>query len=214
MLNFVKSRILSRFRREEKGVAAVEFALLAPFLAALLIGSAEVTHLIWANGRLNAATAAVGNVLTQERTIDDASFKEILDATPRIVRPYQNDSLKFQVVSVVSCREDGKTAPTYVISWSRKWDSTGVVKGDHNARTRLTNTDLAPLLNNIVLPLGDSMIIVRGQFTYKNNIAILGKNVVPTSLAMSKYVTYQPRAGNRIRYTGVEEPQLTCAGLL
>jgi len=41
----------TRFGSEESGVAAIEFALVAPILVILLLGTAGVTNAIWAKSK-------------------------------------------------------------------------------------------------------------------------------------------------------------------
>ncbi len=216
---FKTPRILRRFRRGEGGVAAVEFALLAPLMVLLLIGSTEVTHLIWASGRLNATTAAMGNVLTQERTLNDSVFSEVMNAAPMIMRPYENNSLSFEVVSAVACYESGHTRPTYVVSWSRGWENGSTVPGPFAPKRRISTTDMAELLGHMVLPLDDSVIIVRSRYVYSSKGSLLFSNgqvsAFKPTYNMVKNVTYQPRIARRLFYSGVEaDPQLTCASLL
>ncbi|MDD2868918.1 TadE/TadG family type IV pilus assembly protein [Neomegalonema sp.] len=219
-------RLLRRFRRSRRGIAALEFALLSPLLVLLLLGSTEVTHLIWASGRLNATTASVGNVLTQERTLTNASFGEIVGSSPTVMAPYGNASLKFQVISAVACYQAGApTTPIYVVSWSRGWDGAQANSasylgqtGQYPVATRLNSTDLSHLLAGMALPPGDSVIIVRGEFTYepKSGLVMGGLLAGSSVRHMKKYVTYQPRIARRLYFEGVESnPQKTCeTGLL
>lgn len=222
-----KSGILRRFRRGRRGIAALEFALISPLLVVLLLGSTEVTHLVWASGRLNSATSAVGNVLTQERTLNKDSFAEILASVPVMMRPYANDTLKFQVVSAVACYQPGDNkTPIYVVSWSQEWksrdNSPGYKggKGAYASAQRLSATDMSHLLSGMSLPEGDSVIIVRGEYVYSGTETRIEGGVKLLSGAvsrpMSKYVTYQPRVTRRLYFSGVEpDPQLTCkTGLL
>ncbi len=219
-------RLLRRFRRSSRGLAALEFALLSPLLVMLLLGSTEVTHLIWANGRLNSTTAALGNVLTQERGLTHDNFGEILNSAEMMMEPYANDTLKFQVISAVACYQAGDAAtPIYVVSWSRGWDAAqagsdsykGEVGGYAEA-ARLNTTDLSHLLNGMALPAGDSVIVVRGEFDYESKAElVLGGLLSGSSVRhMKKYVTYQPRIARRLYFEGVEaNPQKTCeTGLL
>ena len=60
--------ILGRFRQSHRGVAAVEFALVAPFLIALLLGGFELTSYIGAIRKLTYVANNIAEMLSQNTT--------------------------------------------------------------------------------------------------------------------------------------------------
>ena len=64
MIGHIKD-IVSRFRRENEAVAAVEFALVLPLMIALYFGSIEASALFTADRRINTISATVGDLFAQ-----------------------------------------------------------------------------------------------------------------------------------------------------
>jgi Flp pilus assembly protein TadG len=51
------SRLLSRFRRDRRGVSAVEFALVSPIFILLIVGAVQMGHLFYAHAGLRNAVS-------------------------------------------------------------------------------------------------------------------------------------------------------------
>lgn len=69
------------------GVAALEFALLAPVFALLLAGTAEVAMQLRAAYRLERTAAEVANLLSQQERVTPADVAGLFDAAREIARP-------------------------------------------------------------------------------------------------------------------------------
>jgi len=91
------SRSLGRFRRDRRGVSAVEFALLAPIMIALYVGSVEISDAVSADRKVSLTAAALANLTAQVTTISSADMTNILDASSSIIAPYDTGKLKITV---------------------------------------------------------------------------------------------------------------------
>lgn len=70
-----------RYRKEEDGVAAIEFALIAPVMIAFYFGLSEISMVITAD-RNTAHTASVaGDLATQVIELDKAGVQDVMTAT-------------------------------------------------------------------------------------------------------------------------------------
>jgi len=110
--------ILNRFRvrtfkRDERGVSAVEFALLAPMMIGLYLGGVEISEGISVDRKVTLAAGAVANLAAQTSTLSTAEMTNVLDATTTIMAPYSAAPLKI-TVSCISI--DGNKAAT--VKWS------------------------------------------------------------------------------------------------
>ena len=110
--------VLSRFKirsfkRDERGVSAVEFALLAPMMIGLYLGGVEISEGIAVDRKVTLAAGAVANLAAQTATLSTSDMTNLLDATTTIMAPYSPSPLKI-TVSCISI--DANKAAT--VKWS------------------------------------------------------------------------------------------------
>ena len=61
--------IWTRFRKDRRGVAAVEFALIAPAMVLLYCGLVELCQAVIAERKANHVASAIGDLVTQAETV-------------------------------------------------------------------------------------------------------------------------------------------------
>lgn len=111
-----KSRLMQRlirFRRDNKGVAALEFAIIAPILILMFLGTIEISLAIAVDRKVSRISSAVADLITQQDSEFTAETLDgIFEISSRIMYPYTD-----QVEIVVSgIRITGSTAQ---VEWSR-----------------------------------------------------------------------------------------------
>ncbi|MBK1658374.1 TadE/TadG family type IV pilus assembly protein [Paracraurococcus ruber] len=140
-----------RRRDARRGTAAVEFALVAPLLVLLAIGTAEmVVHLrTWF--RLERTAAEVANVASQAETLAEADVNALFDAARMIAAPIlawsSGDGTAFTMISVVAGTANGGNR----LCWTR---SRGTVNGGNLVAGQGT------LPNGFQVPAGQSVLVV------------------------------------------------------
>lgn len=95
------SRGLSCFLRNNKGVAAVEFAFIAPIMITTYFGSSELCNILLADRKVTNISAAATDLVAQALQISDAEMTDIFQASSAIMEPYPLTSLEIIVSSVV-----------------------------------------------------------------------------------------------------------------
>ena len=88
---------IGSFRRNERAVSAVEFALLAPMMIGLYLGGVEISEGISVDRKVTLAAGAVANLAAQTATLSTADMTNVLDATTTIMAPYSAGPLKITV---------------------------------------------------------------------------------------------------------------------
>jgi Flp pilus assembly protein TadG len=83
--------------RDQRGVSAVEFALLAPVMIGLYLGCAEISDGVGADRKVSLTSAALANLTAQVSTISTSDMTNILDASSAIIAPYAASKLKMTV---------------------------------------------------------------------------------------------------------------------
>lgn len=198
--------LLGRFKKDQDGVAAVEFALLAPLMLTLMLGALEVTQSIWADGKVEQATSTIGDLVSRTPLMSDTEFNELGAAGPLILRPNPENDLKFIVTSVIGCREDAGDPDSkldYYVLWSASWQNDSVGTSPYARDSKFTKQP-----ESLDILDGDTLIVTEGTYNYEPTIA----RKVGTTWEMGGYAFHQPRdKSKRISYPGKEHAVMkTC----
>ncbi len=105
-------RALHRCRR---AMAAVEMALMAPVLIALLLGTLDLGWRILASYKLERAAATLADLSARSRDLSSADLEDIFEAVAPIARPFDMENDGTAILSGV--RDDTGSQPTIV--WQR-----------------------------------------------------------------------------------------------
>lgn len=92
--------LLPRFGRDRRGVAAVEFAFIAPVLVLLYAGVAELCTVMMADRRASHADSAIGDLASQTDKLNDAQVADIFSAATTILSPFDTAPLQLRLTSV------------------------------------------------------------------------------------------------------------------
>jgi Flp pilus assembly protein TadG len=194
--------MIERFRRDDRGIAAVEFALIMPVLLLLYFGSMEASVLFTADKRVNTISATVGDLVAQWKptagAIDQATMNAYFAAATGIMTPYPTTGLK-QVVSLVFVASDGTTN----VLWSKQ-SGGGTVRTKNLPYTPLLTTSMTDQVSR-----GGCVVVAETSYSYK---PLFGQ-VFTTTLTLAHTNYFVPRYGA----TGVitlwdETPAATACG--
>ncbi len=108
----------------EGGVAALEFALVAPVLVILYLGTIEVSLALMANRKLSLSAAATAELTSYSETIDAATVANIFAASSAMLEPFDAMSLTQRVTAII-VDDDG----TPRVDWSVGAGIEGLVAG-------------------------------------------------------------------------------------
>lgn len=191
MIGAIRSMILTarRFRKEERAAAAVEFALIVPFLITLYLGSLEAAALFTVDKRVDSISNTVGDLVSQWDPDDgdlttgssSGTLSDYLNASTGILAPYSTTGLKI-VVSLVQVKNTGVTK----VLWS-KANSSGTAKTVGN-----TYTDLASTTQMNSVSRGGCVIAAEVSYSY---LPVLGQ-VFKSALSLKHTNYFLPRFGS------------------
>jgi Flp pilus assembly protein TadG len=186
-----RSRLLTTIRRlarERRGVSAVEFALLLPFMLTLYLGGTEITQAITIKRKTTIVTRTIGDFVAQSSTITNAQMTNIMNATKAVVAPYAQANLTIVVTSVGI---DGANNATVV--WS---DATA----NGTAKTPGTSVTLPTGLN--AFP-NTTVIWTEAEYKYTPPIGYM----ITGDMTLSDKMYMRPRLVAKVcRDTGVGTP--------
>jgi len=86
LMSSASPRRLSRvYKADEDGIAAIEFAIIAPVMIAMYFGLAEIASAISVDRRISHGTNVAGDLATQQPEIKDGDIEEVLAAALRVM---------------------------------------------------------------------------------------------------------------------------------
>ena len=106
-------RMLRRLFRDERGVSAVEFAMIAPIMIFFYFGLAEFCQGYMAQKRMGHASAMVADLVAQEESVTAATVDDIFDIGGLIMNPFPVAPLQQRVTSIM------QTNGVARVVWSR-----------------------------------------------------------------------------------------------
>jgi Flp pilus assembly protein TadG len=169
---------LKRIRSDERGVAAVEFALIAPIMILLYCGLAELTIAMMAERRAAHSASVVADLVAQQTNgVSTADLTDIFTVGNSIMYPFPTGPLKMRLTSVVA---DNSAVPK--MSWSLGSGMTKMAAG--------TVAGFPPNL----LAAGDSVIQADVQYTFTSPL----KYVMHNDVTFSDTYYLKPRSGTAV----------------
>ena len=115
---------LARCAHDERGVSAVEFALLLPLMVTLYLGGVEVSQGLTIDRKVTLVARTVADLAAQTPSITNSDMTNILNASTAVLSPYSTDLVKV-TVSQVTIDDKGKAT----IAWSDSKNGTARAKG-------------------------------------------------------------------------------------
>ena len=115
---------ICRLASDERGVSAVEFALLLPLMLTLYLGSVEISQGIAADRKVTLTARTVADLVSQTTSINNAEMNNSLNASAAVMAPYPAGNLK---VTVTSVKIDAQGKAT--VDWSDAFNGTPRSKG-------------------------------------------------------------------------------------
>lgn len=142
---------LKRFRQDQSGISAVEFALLAPLMILLYFGMVEVCQAYMAQKRMSHVTSMVADLTAQAQSVTRNDLTDIFNIGNQIMEPFSPSPLQTRVSSVTR-------------------DDTGVVRVDWSF-----GRGMAPRTGTVSVPAGlinngESLILSEAIYDYQSPV--------------------------------------------
>lgn len=175
--------IESRLRRlvgDERGVSAVEFAMLLPLMLTLYLGAVEVSQGIGADRKVTLTARTISDLVSQVTSINNTDMTNALNAASAVMAPFPTTNLKV-TVSSVKIDANGKAT----VDWSDALNGTARAKG---------STVTLPAALNVA---NTSLIWSEVQYTYKPVVGY----VVTGTLSLKDQIYMRPRLSDSVQRT-------------
>lgn len=176
--------LFRRFGRDQRGVSAVEFALIAPMMVLLYFGLAELCQALIAERKASHVASSVGDLVAQSESVVAASsgsgptgLADIFAIGNSIMAPYATSTLQIRVTSVTA---NATAVPK--VDWS-------VGYGGYAALVKQATVTLPMTLN-----AGDSIIMSEVKYRYNSSIGY----VLPKVQDYTEAFYLRPRRSDKV----------------
>lgn len=133
-------RLTRRLRRDTRGVAAVEFAMILPAMLAIYFGIVETGQGVMIDRKVTQLTRSLADLTAQASTISNTEMGNIFDAAQTVMMPYTAVAPKMSIHHIVI-----DSAGVAKVCWSEERNSTKFARGTTvtiPADLRLPNTSI------------------------------------------------------------------------
>lgn len=169
-----------KLSRDHAGVAAVEFALIAPMMVLVLFGIVEVSELLKANRRVETVAASLSDVVARDTIVDGNDLSDLWRAIDPLMFPSPTAPAQARITSVL-IDKDGKAT----VGWS----------AGHNGFSGLAPGAAFTLPADMRVPL-TSVIVAEVRYTYTPAINV----VLGNTIAMAHTEFRRPRVVDPITF--------------
>jgi Flp pilus assembly protein TadG len=196
----IDSRLLNPAWRhkEQRGMAAVEFGLLLPFLVMLLLGCADGAYCLLVNQRVDRIAYTVADLTTQltpvitppntTAALTTADLDSVLIAAGQLMLPFTFNANGIVVISSVY---NNPTTSHTTILWQYSGAGTYNCGGTSFCTSRIGSVGQTPTLpNNMALNSGDNMIVAEVFYQF---VPLFVNEGLFSSNTIYRAVVYKPR---------------------
>jgi Flp pilus assembly protein TadG len=178
---------LNRFRKDVRGVAAIEMAFIMPFLLFLYFGLIDLTAMISFNRKITYSASVVADLVTQNSTTVTASaMNDYFDAVELVMSPTSLDDVRIDIYQYRN------VSGTITNQWKKS--STG-----GTACAAPNTTGMSDLMTD-----NNDLIVTVVCMNYSPYVAsFLGKAILgATSFTLSEQIALRPRQSTTLACTG------------
>jgi Flp pilus assembly protein TadG len=139
---------LRRFARDSKGVSAIEFAMVLPFMVALYVGTIELGDGLTIRFKATQAVRSVTSLASEYVSINTATMSSILNAASTVITPYPASNMTI-TLSEITTNASGQGKVTWSCSLNgtpHTWNSS------YTLPTNLQTANITVLLGEVTYP--------------------------------------------------------------
>jgi Flp pilus assembly protein TadG len=171
-----------RLHRDERGVSAVEFAMILPLMVLMYVGTIEVTSAVSANRKMVATASTIGDLAAQAQDISNSDMANIFDASSAVMNPFSTASLRLRV-SQIRIDQNG----TATVAWSDGRNIAPLARG-----SAFTGLPAGVAVRNT------NVIVSQVTYSYTSPLG----NMIVGPILMSEDFYFRPRIGDCVRRNG------------
>jgi Flp pilus assembly protein TadG len=169
-----------RMLKAREGLAAVEFAFVAPVMIVMFFGAIELSAAVDCKTRVTHVAATAADLVSQETTVSSTDMANVFAALNAIIFPYSSGAAKIVISSIVY-----KTATTGTVEWS-----------DPQNTTKRTLGSIVTVQEGLLTPGGS---VILAEITY--NYASPTTQILTGAVTMTGSFYAHPRRSAKVTHT-------------
>ncbi|WP_417772199.1 TadE/TadG family type IV pilus assembly protein [Stappia sp.] len=178
-------RLINRLGRETRAVAAVEFALVLPFMLLLLLGMIELDQAMTVDRKVSQVASSIADLVAQTDKLKESDIADLLKISGAILEPYPENNLKLVVASIWI-----KDVNQPRVVWSRALNT---------SRWNANNTPPIQIPEGLTQDKDTYLIVTRAVYSHRPTFAALLKDVFSTdTIELSDTYYMRPRVSSEV----------------
>lgn len=150
-------RLFAAWKADTRGVAAIEFALVAPLMAAMFVGAVEMSQAITVDRRVTQIAGSTADLVARaDKTIAQSEISDIMRVGSYIMKPYSANPIRIVLRNVTSSPANASLTKQ---SWTCSYNGTG---GTQTCEC----TDTSFLLPANMVTTNDSVVVAEVTYDY------------------------------------------------
>ena len=180
-------KLIQRSKRDERGIAAIEFAMIVPIMVALFIGSVELSQAITVDRRVTQIASSTADLVAREKAVTTAQLDQIMTIATILMKPYDTSKLKITLVSVGAKATDNTITK---VCWSYNF---------HGGTHTYANGTVYALPTKDIIDKGGSVVVAEVEYDYT---PLIFSHYMPGLTKLFDKFYLKPRVSSMIQYNG------------
>ncbi|WFU41570.1 pilus assembly protein [Bradyrhizobium sp. CB82] len=170
---------------DTRAVAAVEFAIVVPFMLLLYVGGVELGNGLAISVKVSETAHTVADLVSRNACVTDSSLSTMLGASAATIAPYSSPPYSSTNVTVIVSEVSTDAKGNATVTWSKALNG-----------TPLTGAVTLPASLGTPSPANVSLILGQVTYQYTPN---LGYTIAGTINISESYYLY-PRVSSAVQY--------------
>ncbi len=205
MMKFSKKRHINR--HGQRGVSAVEFALIAPLMVLMLFGATEASLAVTVDRKTTLAASTLGDLAAQTDLVSCAELSQISAVTRQVYEPYSGSAATMVVANLTLVGGVAK------VEWSKflRTDSgTGAIVCDTVPTTHSLYAGKTVTVDTTMFATGGGLVVGDVERVHTT----VGTSFFPTNVTMHERFYLRPRKSAKLKLCLDTNPNVTAATCL
>lgn len=178
------------FGRDARGVAAIEFAMIAPLMIMMFIGAVEFSQAITVDRRVSQVASSTGDLIARTKTLSTSEMEGVMEIVEELVKPYDHTLLKMSVLNVTASPTDENDTK---VCWAY----------GHNGGVGSYARGQPYTLPTGVVQKGDSVIVTEVEYNYT---PLIFDKFITSTKKLTETFYLKPRLSSYVKFDGNDCP--------